>query len=60
MSYLEVYNENVRDLLTQTDQAVNLVIAEDPVKGIVVPGLKEIEVLSVSEALQIIVRGNQK
>ena len=38
ISYLEVYNEKIRDLLNT--ELNNLVILEDPVNGIVVPGLK--------------------
>jgi kinesin family protein 18/19 len=58
MSYLEVYNENVKDLLSA--QAQSLVIVEDPEKGIVVPGLKEAPVQSAENALEIILAGNEK
>ena len=37
VSYLEIYNEQVRDLLT--DKSGNLMIVEDPVKGVIVPDL---------------------
>lgn len=39
LSYLEIYNEHIKDLLgNQSD----LMILEDPIRGIVVPGLTEI------------------
>jgi hypothetical protein len=39
ISYLEVYNEKVRDLL-RNDEISNLTILEDPELGVVIPGLK--------------------
>lgn len=47
-SYLEIYNENVRDLLSDSNKSLNLV--EDPFKGVVAPELKE---FSVSEIEQV-------
>ena len=56
MSYLEVYNENVKDLLSRNDHS--LVVVEDPQKGVTVPGLFEAPVCSAKEALNIILSGN--
>jgi len=39
VSYLEIYNEQVRDLLS--DKGANLMIVEDPVKGVIVPDINE-------------------
>jgi hypothetical protein len=39
MSYLEIYNEQVRDLLT--DKSPPLMIVEDPIKGVIVPDIQE-------------------
>lgn len=39
VSYLEIYNEQVRDLLS--DIQTQLMIVEDPIRGIVVPDLGE-------------------
>lgn len=60
LSYLEVYNENIKDLLSNNRDTQQLMIIEDPNKGIHVPGLKEIEVHSCSEAMKIILLGNEK
>ncbi len=45
VSYLEIYNEQVRDLLC--DSKSNLMIVEDPTKGVVVPDLQEYQVTSL-------------
>ena len=56
ISYLEVYNEKIRDLLNT--ELNNLVILEDPVNGIVVPGLKRWAVKSLEQAAYLIQQGN--
>ena len=58
ISYLEIYNEQVRDLLD--DKQTQLMIVEDPVRGVYVPDLKEIEVDHPSELIELIVDGNQR
>lgn len=40
ISYIEVYNEKVRDLLRE-DKQNNLIILEEPSVGTVIPGLKK-------------------
>ena len=60
VSYLEVYNETVRDLLNQDQRTTSLSIVEDPVKGIVVPGLKEVKVKTVESAIKAILSGNTR
>jgi hypothetical protein len=59
ISYLEVYNEQIRDLLRE-EKGINLIILEDVHQGIIVPGLKECEVHSVSEVLSLIDKGNSR
>lgn len=55
LSYLEIYNEHVRDLLGSGE---NLLVVEDPLKGIIIPNLKEFEITSSNEAKEIIDEGN--
>ena len=56
ISYLEIYNEQVRDLLS--DKTANLMIVEDPVKGVIVPDLNEFKVNSHEELASLIYLGN--
>lgn len=58
ISYLEIYNEHVRDLLD--DKQTQLMIVEDPVRGVFVPELREIEVEHPSELTDLIVDGNNR
>ncbi len=57
VSYLEIYNETIKDLLTIDDK--NLEIREDPIKGIVVAGITEIITASVSEIITVLKIGNK-
>jgi kinesin family protein 18/19 len=41
VSYLEIYNENIKDLLSIEDK--NLDLREDATQGVVVAGITEIE-----------------
>jgi kinesin family protein 18/19 len=57
VSYLEIYNEQVRDLLAETGKS--LMVVEDPVKGVVVPELSELLVQNVDQVNRLIDRGNR-
>ena len=58
VSYLEIYNETVIDLLNS--EAVPLMIVEDAVRGVIVPELKEFEVHNSDELINLIIKGNSK
>jgi hypothetical protein len=58
ISYLEIYNEQVLDLLD--DKQSHLMIVEDPVRGVFVPELREIEVEHPNELIDLIVDGNNR
>ena len=49
VSFLEIYNETIRDLIMPKSEILDL--REDPVRGIVVAGLSEIEVETAEEIL---------
>ena len=56
--YLEIYNENIRDLLSNnSDEYLDL--REDPTKGIVISGITELNVTSCNDILKILKRGNK-
>ena len=65
--YLEIYNENIRDLLKFMGKNNNLEntsneyldLREDPERGIVVSGITEINVTNSFDMLKILKRGNR-
>uniref|UniRef100_A0A8C6RU80 Kinesin-like protein n=1 Tax=Nannospalax galili TaxID=1026970 RepID=A0A8C6RU80_NANGA len=56
ISYLEVYNEQIHDLLEPKGP---LAIREDPDKGVVVPGLSFHQPASAEQLLEMLTRGNR-
>ena len=50
LSYLEIYNENIRDLLTNNSEE-NLDLREDPQKGLIVTGINELNACSCKEVM---------
>lgn len=59
LSYLEIYNEKVVDLLS-IGEPRTLVIVEDIQKGIQVPGLTEFEITDSNIAYNLVLEGNKK
>lgn len=57
MSYLEIYNENISDLLDPNPNA-NIIINEDPKKGISLKGVSYKVCANEKEALNYLVQGN--
>ena len=58
VSFLEVYNENIRDLLSDVEEYLDL--REDPIKGPVVASITEIETTSSQEIMSLLHQGNAK
>jgi len=58
VSFLEVYNENIRDLLSDVEEYLDL--REDPIKGPVVASITEIEASSGKEIMQLLHQGNSR
>jgi hypothetical protein len=56
VSFLEIYNEQIRDLIMVTSDVLDL--REDPVKGVCVAGLSEIEVDTPEEVLDLLMYNN--
>lgn len=52
VSYLEIYNENIKDLLSIEDK--NLDLREDPSQGVLVSGITEIECASAQEIIALL------
>ena len=57
VSYIEIYNEEIRDLLGEREE---LKMQEDPNKGIILPGVKEIVVENSENFYDLLYKGNQK
>jgi len=57
ISYVEVYNENIKDLLTDRDEYLDL--REDQVKGVCVAGVTEIMTTNIDEITKYIRQGNR-
>jgi len=56
LSYMEIYNELIKDLLQP--MSVDLKLNEDPVRGMVVQGITEYGADSADEILELLHRGN--
>ena len=56
VSYLEIYNECVNDLLDPTKK--NLDVRESRLKGIYIDGLSEFEVTSLSDTMNYLIKGD--
>lgn len=59
LSYLEIYNETIRDLLVPGGSKQGLMLREDANQTVSVAGLSSYKPDSVSEVMEIIVRGNE-
>jgi kinesin family protein 18/19 len=57
MSFIEIYNETIQDLLLPGDKPLEL--REDPQKGIHVAGVSEISAEKTSEVIELLHLGNQ-
>jgi kinesin family protein 18/19 len=60
ISYLELYNEQVIDLLTIKPSNEGIMIVEDPNKGVLLPGLSELIVKDSDEVYNYILKGNSR
>ncbi|XP_054715298.1 kinesin-like protein KIF19 [Uloborus diversus] len=58
MSYLEIYNENIRDLLNPS--AAQLELREDAGGNHQVAGLSEVEIASSEQVMSLLMRGNTR
>lgn len=62
VSFLEIYNEQVKDLLSQQpgNENNNLMILEDPQRGVLVQDLSEYQVQNASSLEELIKFGNER
>jgi kinesin family protein 18/19 len=57
ISYLEIYNEKIRDLLTDTSD--HLELQEDPLRGVVVSGITYMSTPNPESILELLQKGNK-
>ena len=60
VSYVEIYNEQIRDLLTSQVKDNYLDLREDPIKGVSLTGATEFKVDSVDEVMTLLFQGNKR
>ena len=60
VSFLEIYNEQVKDLLRNSQTESSLQVVEDPQKGVFVPGLQEFIVQTPQDLQKLIQIGNDR
>ena len=60
VSYIEIYNENVIDLLNNENENISLMIIEDPNKGVYVHNVKEFIINNTNELKKLICQGNKR
>ena len=60
VSYIEIYNENVIDLLNNENNSQSLMIIEDPLKGVYCPNANEYIINNSLELKKIISQGNKR
>jgi len=54
LSYIEIYNDIIRDLLIDQDGPNDIDVREDPQKGVTLVGINEVIVTEVSEVFQLL------
>ncbi len=59
LSYLEIYNETIRDLLVPGTSKAGLMLREDSNQAVSVAGLSSHHPQNVEEVMEMIVRGNE-
>ena len=59
ISYVEIYNEIIKDLLVDNNNKTPLEIRTDPQKGVVLQGASFKKVTNESDAYKLIMRGNK-
>ncbi|KAK4187477.1 putative kinesin-like protein [Podospora australis] len=59
LSYLEIYNETIRDLLVPGGSKQGLMLREDSNQAVSVPGLTSYKPQNVQEVMDMIVQGNE-
>lgn len=60
VSYVEIYNEIIRDLLVVKSKETYLDLRDDPIKGVQIAGVKEYMVKNSNEIMKLLHEGNKR
>lgn len=60
VSYVEIYNEIIRDLLVVKSKETYLDLRDDPIKGVQIAGVKEYSVKNSNEIMKLLHEGNKR
>lgn len=60
VSYVEIYNEVIRDLLVPNSKNTYLELRDDPIKGVQLAGVTEFQVKVPEEVMDLLVSGNKR
>ena len=60
VSYVEIYNEVIRDLLVPNSKDTYLELRVDPIKGVCLSGVTEFSVDEPKEVMDLLVSGNKR
>lgn len=60
VSYVEIYNEFIRDLLVVNKKDTFLDLRDDPIKGVMIAGVTEFQVVDTKQVLKLLLAGNRR
>jgi len=60
VSYVEIYNEVIRDLLVPNTKDSYLDLRDDAVRGVVIAGVMEFSVSEPKEVMELLTTGNKR
>jgi len=60
LSYLEIYNEEIRDLLTNSSEPTNLRLKQDAESGVYVEGLTHHVITDTRQCLEAVAAASQR
>jgi len=60
VSYVEIYNEIIRDLLVPNSKDTYLDLRDDHMRGVVLQGVTEFSVQKPNEVMDLLVSGNKR
>lgn len=60
VSYVEIYNEVIHDLLVPNSKDTYLELRDDPLKGVTIAGVTEIKVDDTKHVMNLLLQGNKR